>query len=145
MSHMRERSGEPMLQPLHAYLPRTYVTQQVQAAMATTCGTVAAAAPSRRCPWALWQHANDETDATNDAGAMSSVSSVDATSGFNPLGPRVGTWVTVGAGETDGALVVGTADGAGVAVGAGVAKQHATQSASPALGRPSVEQCLAFL
>jgi hypothetical protein len=53
--------------------------------------------------------------------------------------------VTVGAGETDGALVVGTADGAGVAVGAGVAKQHATQSASPALGRPSVEQCLAFL
>ena len=134
-----------MLQPLHAYLPRTYVTQHVQAAMATTCGTVAAAAPSRRRPWALWQHANDETDATTDAGAMSSVSSVEATSGFNPLGPRVGTWVTVGTGETDGALVVGTADGAGVAVGAGVAKQHATQSASPALGRPSVEQCLAFL
>ena len=76
------------------------MTQHVQAAMATTCGTVAAAAPSRRRPWALWQHANDEADAATDAGAMSSVSSVDATSGFNPLGPRVGTWVTVGAGET---------------------------------------------
>ena len=57
----------------------------------------------------------------------------------------VGANVVVGAGETDGVDVVGTADGAGVAVGAGVAKQHATQSVSPALGRPSVEQCLAFL
>ena len=114
------------------------MTQHVQAAMATTCGTVAAAAPSRRRPWALWQHANDETDATNDAGAMSSVSSVEATSGFNPLGPRVGTWVTVGAGDRVGAFVVGAGVGAAVAVGADVGdgrKQHASQSASPALGR----------
>ena len=55
------------------------MTQHVQAAMATTCGTVAAAAPRRWRPWALRQHANDETDATTDAGAMSSVSSVTAT------------------------------------------------------------------
>ena len=119
---------------------RNVAIQHVHAAMTTMCGTEAAAAQRRYRPSVLRQHMRKMADATTDAGAMKTVRSTAYT--YQGVGPEkhVGAWVTVGAGETDGALVVGAGVGAAVIVGADVGRcggQHDAQSSSPFFGRPS--------